>query len=481
VFIPAVSATQAAVQRGQTTERDRLPQARQAQKAQAEARVTTIVENREMKRRHFLFLPSLLSAQQTSRREFSVAKFGALADGRTPDTEPIQKAIDTCTTQGGGTVRLPAGRYLCGSILLKNRVILHLDEGAVLLGSPNPLDYRSTDLFREGTGNELGYAFVSAVDATDIGVAGAGVIDGQGKEVLAALKSGERNRRPFLMRFVRCANVTLKDVRLRQSAVWTVHLSQCHNVSVERVNINSHAGSNNDGIDIDSCELVHVNECDIDTGDDAICLKTTSQLPCRDVTITNCRLRSNCATIKAGTESAGNFDNIRIAGCQLLDARLGGIKLLSVDGGILQNVDISDVTMHAGHIPIFLRLGARLKTFRPGDPKNDVGMLRNISIRGFKATAEGPGIVMSGIPGHRIQKVVIDDIDLHLAGGGTKEDADAVLPEGVDAYPEITMFGKHLPASLLYARHVEGLEITRLKTSFAQPDERPERVMIDAT
>jgi polygalacturonase len=432
-----------------------------------------------MNRRHFLLLPSVLSAQQTARRDFSVAKFGAMADGRTPDTEPIQRAIDTCSTQGGGTVRLPVGHYLCGSILLKNRVTLHLDEGAVLLGSTNPADYRSTDPFREGTGGELGYAFVSAVDATNVGVEGAGVIDGQGKEVLAALKPGERNRRPFLMRFVRCSNVTLKDVRLRQSAVWTVHLSQCHNVSVERLNINSHAGSNNDGIDIDSCELVHVNECDIDTGDDAICLKTTSQLPCRDVTIANCRLRSNCATIKAGTESAGNFDNIRISNCKLLDARLGGIKLLSVDGAILENVEISDVTMQAGHIPIFLRLGGRLKTFREGDPKKDVGIMRNISIRGFQATAEGPGIVMSGIPGHRIQRVVMDDIDLRLAGGGTKEDADAVLPEAVDAYPEITMFGRHLPAALLYARHVEGLEITRLKASFAQADERPEKVMID--
>ena len=434
-----------------------------------------------MKRRHFLLIPSVLAAQQAPRREFSAAKFGALADGRTPDTEPIQKAIDNCSAQGGGIVRLPVGQYLCGSILLKNRVTLQLDQGAVLLGSTNPADYRSTDPFREGTGNELGYAFLSAIDATDVGVTGAGVIDGQGKEVLAALKSGERNRRPFLMRFVRCTNVTLKDVKLRQSAVWTVHLSQCHNVTAERLNINGHAGANNDGIDIDSCELVHVNECDIDTGDDSICLKTTSQLPCRDVRITNCRLRSDCSTIKMGTESAGNFDNIHISNCQLLSARLGGIKLLSVDGAILENVEISDVTMLAGHIPIFLRLGGRLKTFRPVDPKKDVGMLRNISIRRLQATAEGPGIVMSGIPGHRIQKVRMDDIDLRLSGGGKKDEGDVVLPEAVDAYPEITMFGRHLPAALLYARHVEGLEISRLKTSFEQPDERPMKVLIDAT
>jgi len=438
-----------------------------------------------MKRRRFLLLPTIapaiLSGQRAARPEYLVSKFGALGDGRTPDTEPIQKAIDACTTEGGGTVRLPAGRYLSGSFLLKNNVTLHLDEGAVLLGSTNPGDYRSFDSFREGTGNELGYAFISAVDVSNVAITGKGVIDGQGKEVLAALKSGERNRRPFLVRFVRCINVTLKDVRMRQSAVWTVHLSQCHNATVERVNINSHAGSNNDGIDIDSCELVHVNECDIDTGDDAICLKTTSRLPCRDVTITNCRLRSNCATIKAGTESAGDFDNIRISNCQLLGARLGGIKLLSVDGARLQNIEITDVTMDAGHIPIFLRLGARLKTFRLGDAKREVGTLHNITIRRFKATAEGPGIVMSGIPDHRISQIRMDEIELHLTGGGTKEAGDATLPEAIDAYPEITMFGRDFPAALLYARHVDGLDISRLKSTFAQPDERPEKVLLDAT
>jgi polygalacturonase len=452
-----------------------------------------------MRRRSFFLIPTLLRAQvapskapvrplppvpapAAARREFPVGKFGATGEGKIADTEAIQKAIDTCTTQGGGIVRFTAGRYLSGSISLKNNVTLHVDDGATLVGSPNPDDYRSVDPFREGTGHELGFAFVSAVDATNIGLEGGGataVIDGQGKEVLAALKSGERNRRPFLVRLVRCTNVQLKDLRLRDSAVWTVHLSQCHNVSVERVNINSHAGSNNDGIDIDSCELVRVNECDIDTGDDSICLKTTSRLPCRDVQITNCRLRSNCSTIKAGTESAGDFDNIRIANCQLLDARLGGIKLLSVDGARLQNVYISDITMLAGHIPIFLRLGARLKTFRAGDSKREVGLLRNINIRGFRATAEGPGIVMSGIPNHRIEQVSIDDLDLRLSGG-VKEDGDVVLPEAVDAYPEITMFGKRMPAALLYARHVNGLDISRMKVAFDQPDARPVKVLVDA-
>lgn len=447
-------------------------------------------EELPMKRRHFLLLPSVLAAQQPPphpltppahrRHDSSISSFGTLGGGQVPDTAVIQKAIDSCSAQGGGTIRFPAGKYLSGSILLRTGVTLHLEEGAVLLGSPQPGDYRSLDPFRDGTGGELGFAFIGAMDATDVGIEGKGVIDGQGKEVLAALGRGERNRRPFLLRFVRCANVSLKDIKLRQSAVWTCHLSQCHNVAVERVKINSHAGSNNDGIDVDSCELVRISDCDIDTGDDSICLKTTSRLPCRDVTISNCKLKSNCATIKAGTESVGDFENIRISGCQLLDARLGGIKLLSVDGARMQNIEITDTVMLAGHIPIFLRLGGRLKTFRPADLKREVGLLRNITIRNFRATAEGPGIVISGIPEHRIEEVRIFNLDFKLKGGGTPESGATELPEAVTAYPEITMFGKQLPAALLYARHVEGLDVSEVKVAFEQPDPRPLQVLVDA-
>jgi hypothetical protein len=437
-----------------------------------------------MKRRLFLFLPTLLHAAPRPAEEFLVTKFGAQGNGHLPDTDAIQKAIDTCAAatpkNSTAIVRFPPGRYLSGSLLLKSGVTLHLDQGATLLGITDPNAYRAIDPFTEGTGHELGFAFIGAVDATNVGIEGSGVIDGQGREVLAALKSGDRNRRPFLVRFVRCTNVTLRDVHLRQSAVWTVHFSQCHNVTAAHVNINSHAGANNDGIDIDSCELVHLSDCDIDTGDDSICIKTTSVLPCRDITVTNCRLRSNCATIKIGTESAGDFDNIHISQCQLLDARLAGIKLLSVDGAHLQNVEISDITMLAGHIPIFLRLGARLRTFRPGDPKKQPGSLGNIRIRNLNATAEGPAILISGIPEHRVSNVRIQDLQLKLTGGGTEEDAAASLPEAVEAYPEITMFGRHLPAAILYARHVDGLEVSGLQASFDRPDQRPQKVLIDA-
>jgi len=106
-------------------------------------------------------------------------------------------------------------------------------------------------------------------------------------------------------------------------------------------------------------------------------------------------------------------------------------------------------------------------------------MLSNITIRRFKATAEGPGIVMSGIPGHRIEHVRLDDIELRLSGGGSKGDGDAVLPEVVESYPEITMFGHQYPAALLYARHVNGLEISGMKSTFEQPDQRPNRVLVD--
>lgn len=408
-----------------------------------------------------------------------VVDFGAKGDGATLNTAAIQRAIDACGEQSGGTVTFPAGQFVSGTILLKDGVTLRLEAGATLLGSTNLADYRIIDDFRDGTGAAMGYSFIGAVDCSHVGIEGPGTVDGRGKEVLAARGPADKSKRPFLARFVRCNGVSLTDTRFQQSAAWAIHFFQCRQVTAQRVSISSHAGSNNDGFDIDSCQGVRIAGCDIDTGDDAICLKTTSPKPCRDVVVTGCRLKSNCAAVKCGTESVGDFENLQVTDCRILGAGLGGIKLLSVDGGALRNVTVSDVTMEAGRVPVFVRLGARLKTFRAGDERKSAGVVRGIAIRRLRATAEGPAILISGIPGHFVEDVTLDDIHVRLPGGGTQSDAQTVLPEVEAAYPEIRMFGPKIPAYGVYARHVRGLQIAGLTLELDKPDERPERVMED--
>jgi polygalacturonase len=410
----------------------------------------------------------------------NIESFGAVGDGKTLSTLPIQKAIDACAQRGGGIVQIPAGDFVTGTVILKDNVVLHLDAKAVLLGTTELQNYQLVDPFTDGTGQTRGYVLIAAVDAKHVGIEGEGAIDGNGRSVLARGKELSVDRKPFLARFVRCEDVKLSGVKLRNSAAWTLHISQCDGVNISGLMIDGHVASNNDGIDIDSSRHVSVKDCTIDTGDDAICLKTTSPRPCQDVDIAGCTLTSNCGAVKLGTESRGDFEHIRVHDCHILNARLGGIKLLSVDGANLHDVIISDTTMDAGHVAIFIRLGARLKTFRPEDARADVGALQNVVIRNFKATVNDPGILISGIPGHAAADITLQYIELNLAGKGTEQEAAAVLEEKIAAYPEITMFGKLIPAQAVLSRHVRGMKIDNLKVTTAAPDARPGILLEDA-
>jgi polygalacturonase len=432
-------------------------------------------------RRSLLAASIAASAPQFVRAaSISVTETGAIGDGQTLDTAAIQPAIDRCGEAGGGTVIFPAGRYVTGTLLLRSKIALRLEEGAVLLGSTNLADYRLVDPFVDGTGAQMGHALIAGVEVFDVAIEGPGQIDGRGKETLAARGPDQKSKRPFLVRFVRAAGVRLSHVRMQQSAAWMANFFECRGVTAEGVSILNRAGSNNDGFDIDSCENVRIRNCEIDSGDDAICLKTTTARPCRDISVSGCTLKTNCAAIKFGTESMGNFERIEIADCHIVEARLAGIKLLSVDGSHIDGVTIRNIAMDAGHVAVFLRLGARLKTFRAGDSPMPVGTLRNISIRGLRATMDAPGILISGVPGHFIEDVTLENVDLRLPGGGTSEEAKAELPEAAAAYPEIRMFGANIPAYGAYMRHVRRVSGRNCKFHLATPDARPAVVRVDA-
>ena len=315
-----------------------------------------------------------------------------------------------------------------------------------------------------------------------VGIEGEGTIDGQGRELRA--KQNPYKKRPFLVRWVRCTQVKVKDVHLTHPGAWTLSFFQSKEILVEGVTIRSqNSGVNNaDGIDLDSCQDAVINRCDIETGDDAFCLKSTSLVPTRNIKATNLTLSTGCNAIKLGTESIGGFENISVSNCRITNAGMAGIALYTVDGGDLRNVTISDITMDRVGTPISIRRGARFKTFRAEDrPKTTPGKLADVTIKNIAATNIATiGILINGVPGYPVETLLLENIQIEVPGGGTAEDATIQLPEKESGYPEDRMFGPTLPSYGIYARHVRGAAFRNMKIKTQKPDRRPEKVFIDA-
>lgn len=439
---------------------------------------------------------------------FNVAALGAAADGKTLATPVIQKAIDACSAAGGGTVYFPAGTYLTGTIVLKDGVTLYLDAGAVLLGSPRMADYAPKNL-------------VTAKDARNIGLAGPGAIDGQGpafwvkRPEADVLKSSRRkfswvptfaydHPKPspgHILHFENCTGVRVSDVTLRNSESWTFHLLACDDVAVRGVRIrNPLHGPNTDGIDMNACSNVTISDCDIYTADDAICLKNEvnryADRPCRNITVTNCILTTACNAFKIGTGTRGDFQNIVFSNSVLkaglpaeewakaaaatVDpehygnalAPLAGIAIETVDGGHVRGVAVSNIVMQGVRAPIFIRLGNRGGQGADKAAKPVPGTLQDVVISNVIAYGASTASSVTGLPGHMVRNVTLQNIRVTTLGGGTKELAAKVLDEREKAYPESTMWGP-MPMFGLFARHVEGLTLRDVRIVCERPDETP--------
>ncbi|HVG15068.1 MAG TPA: glycosyl hydrolase family 28 protein [Chitinophagaceae bacterium] len=421
--------------------------------------------------------------------DVDVTKFGAVTDGKTLNTGALQKAIDECNRTGGGKVVFPEGIYLSGTVAMKDNITLHFKKGARLLGSTNIEDYKNLDPFTEGLGIDVGWALVVAIDLKNIGIEGEGAIDGQGSKLKAEhiLKDtrpeGQRwGRRPFLVRIVRCDGVMVKDITLNYAAAWTSHYFQSKNILIENVKIVSVGVAHNDGIGIDGCQDVRIKNCDVVSGDDALVFKTTSsKMGCKNIIVSGLRLKSNQAGIKMGTESMAPFEDIKISDCHIYDTKNGGIKLLTVDGAHLRNIEISNITMDDVRTPMLFRLGSRLNVFRKGqDTKQPTGTFENVVIRNVKAKASDSaqlkppsGILITGVPGHYITNLSLENIEIDLLGTGSADIARHKVPEAIDQYPEVKTFGPIIPAYGVWARHVKGLKLKNIMFRIKQNDLRP--------
>ncbi len=421
---------------------------------------------------------ALSSAAEPSGRNpgiFDVTAFGATASGAALDTASIQRAIDTCSRSGGGIVLFPPGTYLSGTLGLKTGAHLHLMPGATLLGSRNLADFpEHIPSARSYTDNYTRRSLIYAENQQDIGIEGGGVLNGQG-----AAFSGPYLVRPYMIRMIGCRGVRVTDVTIRDSPMWVQHYLLCEDLNFDGLIVRSQVNRNNDGIDIDSCRRVRISNCDFNSEDDAIVLKSTTATPCRDIAITNCVVSSLCNAIKLGTESNGGFENISVSNCTIYDTHLAGIALECVDGGTLDRVNVNNIVMHGVQCPIFLRLGDRARVFEEGQSRPPVGWFRNVVISGVQATSAGKNACsITGLPDRPLENVLLSNINLEFLGGGTREQTSRQIPEEREHYPEHSMYGI-LPAYGFYVRHAREVTFDNVRVSTHKPDLRHAVVFSD--
>ncbi len=424
--------------------------------------------------------------------EKNVRDYGARGDGETLDTAAIQAAIDDCA-ESGGTVLLPPGRYLSGTIFLKSRLTLHIMAGALLLGSTNISDYPPITPQMNFYGKEFcQHSLIYGENLHDIAIIGRGIIDGQGGAFAVTTKKRPDRymNRPYVLWLVQCSNVLIEGVSMRNSARWMQHYLRCEDLTIRGLYVDNHCNQNNDMIDIDGCRNVVVSDCMGDSDDDAITLKSTFDRPCENIVISNCVISSHCNAIKMGTESHGGFKNITISNCVIKPSRrrqtifghesgLGGIVLTIVDGGILDGVLIDNVRIDGPRVPLFIRLGDRGRVFAADLPRPEIGTLRNVHISNLIATAADTcGCSITGLPGHPLENISLSSVRITFAGGGVAADAEITVPEKPDSYPESTLFGK-LPAFGMYLRHINNVSLNDVVLTTLIPDHRPALVADD--
>jgi polygalacturonase len=295
----------------------------------------------------------------------SIRDYGATGDGQTLDSPAIQATIEACYQAGGGTVYIPAGSYVTGSLFLKSNITLYLDAGAALLGSQEIADYPAIDSRWEGASRKAHAPLIGGDDLENIAVVGRGTIDARGEFWWRMHRERTlEHPRPRLISFGRCTNVLIEGITLTNSPSWTLHPFNCENVTVNKVTIINPANSpNTDGINPESCRNVHIANCHVDVGDDCMTIKSGTEhdserlSPCENITVTNCTMVHGHGGVVIGSEMSGDVRNVVISNCIFMGTDRGiRLKSRRERGGVVEDIRVTNVVMKEVLCPFIMNL-----------------------------------------------------------------------------------------------------------------------------
>ncbi|MFL9484007.1 glycoside hydrolase family 28 protein [Chitinophagaceae bacterium LWZ2-11] len=452
---------------------------------------------------HKDFMPASYYKYAPNTIVYNVKDYGAKGDGVTIESDAINKTIDVAAAAGGGTVYIPAGKYMSYTIRMKSNISLYLDQGAVLIaaepvngvGFDKPEPDAPYAAYQDWAHSHWKTGFICGENLHDISILGQGLIWGKGltRATDRGIPAGMGNEAISLKL---CRNVTIRDVSILHGGHFGILATGVDNLTIDNLKIDT----NRDGMDIDCCKNVRVSNCTVNSpGDDGICLKSSFGLgyarATENVTITNCQVsgydegtlldgtyqklkspkNGPTGRIKMGTESNGGFKNITISNCVFDYSR--GLALETADGAILEDITITNITMREiVNAPIFIRLGARMR----GPDSIPVGVCRRIIISNIVASNvdNKQGALISGIPGHEIEDLQLNNIRIYYKGGGTAEMAGKEVAELEKDYPEPYRFGE-LPSYGFFIRHAKNVSMRDIDINYMKDDVRPPFIFTD--
>lgn len=425
---------------------------------------------------------------------YNVRDYGAAGDGKTLDTAAVQRAIDQCHSDGGGTVLIPAGAFLIGTVELKSNITLHLAAAGKLMGSAEGRHYHAVDqipLHGDTTLEDGNWALLFAVKATNISIEGEGAIDGQGAAFRSTRGTPSRggldgNNRPYHMLFYQCQALRIRDLSLLDSAYHSVRIIQSSRVHIDGVYIHNRVNGNNDGFHFISATHVTLSNCIVKCQDDACAMFGS----CQYITITNSSFSTRWSVFRFG---GGEVKNITVSNCLLYEVYGCPIKFQGNPGNHYENISFSNLQLDHVTGPISISIGANTEDFAKGGP----AIAKNISFsnirgtviamppdklaesvldNGIRSSERNSCIVLNAIRGSIIENICFDDVHLSFAGGGTKQDAavhDVPLISG-----EYFKLGTP-PAYALYARNVRGLALQNVRFQVEETEWRPAISFVD--
>ena len=438
---------------------------------------------------------------------FNIKDYGAVSDGKTLCREAFQRAINACSDVGGGTVYVPNGTYLMGTVFLKDNIHIVLDAGALILGSCDLKNDFARDedipypVYQDASHTFFHHSLFVAEGCKHISITGAGRIDMQSKYesddftpvrgIGVCAKGSFRGAK--VIAFKECEEVFLSDFSLYNATDLAIYLAGCEDIRVKSLLIDTHI----DGINIDCCKNTIISDCIIRSGDDGIVPKSSYVLGRKqlteNLTVTNCIVSSECNAIKLGTESNGGFKNITVSNCVIFDTRSVGLSVEAVDGGEIDGVTFTNITLKNVGCPFFVIIGDRAR----GPEGTGIGSIKNVKISHIIHTGpyseiprkRGPyyrhletlpfnhqGGMIVGLPGHRVENVRLEDIHLEMMGG--EQTVPDEVPERPKGYPDADIFGR-LNSYGFFIRHGKNIKAVDIDAEVYSPDARPEITIDD--